>query len=59
MLPRALPLLRERFPKLKLFLREDLTHRLIESLKAGTLDAALIAPALRHRRAGQRPRGRR
>jgi LysR family hydrogen peroxide-inducible transcriptional activator len=43
MLPRALPLLRERFPKLKLFLREDLTHRLIEALKAGTLDAALIA----------------
>ena len=41
--PRALPLLRERFPKLKLFLREDLTHRLIEALKAGTLDAALIA----------------
>jgi LysR family hydrogen peroxide-inducible transcriptional activator len=43
LLPRALPLLRERFPKLKLFLREDLTHRLIEALKAGTLDAALIA----------------
>jgi len=43
LLPRALPLLRERFPKLKLFLREDLTHRLIEGLKAGSLDAALIA----------------
>jgi LysR family hydrogen peroxide-inducible transcriptional activator len=43
LLPRALPLLRERFPKLKLFLREDLTQRLIEALKAGTLDAALIA----------------
>jgi LysR family hydrogen peroxide-inducible transcriptional activator len=43
LLPRALPLLRDRFPKLKLFLREDLTHRLIEALKAGTLDAALIA----------------
>jgi LysR family hydrogen peroxide-inducible transcriptional activator len=43
LLPRTLPLLRERFPKLKLFLREDLTHRLIEALKAGTLDAALIA----------------
>jgi LysR family hydrogen peroxide-inducible transcriptional activator len=36
-------LLRERFPRLKLFLREDLTHRLIELLKAGALDAALIA----------------
>jgi LysR family hydrogen peroxide-inducible transcriptional activator len=43
LLPRALPLLRERFPKLRLFLREDLTQRLIASLKAGHLDAALIA----------------
>jgi LysR family hydrogen peroxide-inducible transcriptional activator len=43
LLPKALPLLRERFPKLRLFLREDLTHRLIASLKGGQLDAALIA----------------
>ena len=43
LLPRALPLLRERFPKLKLFLREDLTQRLIGALKTGALDAALIA----------------
>ena len=43
LLPRALPLLRSRFPKLRLFLREDLTQRLIASLKAGQLDAALIA----------------
>ncbi|MCR5878212.1 hydrogen peroxide-inducible genes activator [Phenylobacterium sp. J367] len=43
LLPTALPALRERFPKLRLFLREDLTHRLIASLKAGQLDAALIA----------------
>ncbi|HEY8615270.1 hydrogen peroxide-inducible genes activator [Phenylobacterium sp.] len=43
LLPKALPALRERFPKLRLFLREDLTHRLIASLKAGQLDAALIA----------------
>ncbi|MFZ5668351.1 MAG: hydrogen peroxide-inducible genes activator [Pseudomonadota bacterium] len=43
MLPRALPVLRSKFPKLRLFLREDLTHRLIASLKAGSLDAALIA----------------
>ena len=41
--PRALPVLRERFPKLRLFLREDLTQRLIAALKAGALDAALIA----------------
>ncbi len=43
LLPKALPVLRERFPKLSLFLREDLTHRLIAALKAGALDAALIA----------------
>jgi len=42
-LPRALPLLRQRFPRLRLFLREDLTQRLIAQLKAGQLDAALIA----------------
>jgi LysR family hydrogen peroxide-inducible transcriptional activator len=43
LVPRALPLLRDSFPKLRLFLREDLTHRLIAALKAGQLDAALIA----------------
>jgi len=43
LLPKALPLLRERFPRLKLYLREDLTQRLIGQLKAGRLDAALIA----------------
>src|SRR5207245_835456 len=43
LLPRALPLLRQRFSKLRLFLREDLTSRLIAALKAGALDAALIA----------------
>ena len=43
LLPKALPMLRERFPKLRLFLREDLTQRLIGQLKAGQLDAALIA----------------
>lgn len=43
LLPRALPALRKRFPNLRLFLREDLTHRLVAALKAGQLDAALIA----------------
>jgi LysR family hydrogen peroxide-inducible transcriptional activator len=43
LLPRALPALRTRFPKLKLFLREDQTLKLILALKAGALDAALIA----------------
>ncbi len=43
MLPRALPALRAAFPELRLFLREDLTSKLIAGLKAGALDAALIA----------------
>lgn len=43
LLPKALPPIRERFPKLRLFLREDLTHRLIAALRSGALDAALIA----------------
>jgi LysR family hydrogen peroxide-inducible transcriptional activator len=43
LLPPALPVLRRRFPKLRLFLREDMTQRLIADLKAGFLDAVLIA----------------
>lgn len=43
LLPRALPLLKKKFPKLRLQMREDLTTRLIEGLRARTLDAALIA----------------
>lgn len=43
LLPRTLPLLRKKFPKLKLQMREDLTARLIEALKARTIDAAVIA----------------
>ncbi len=43
LLPAALPALRRAFPELKLYLREDLTARLIAALKSGALDAALIA----------------
>jgi LysR family hydrogen peroxide-inducible transcriptional activator len=43
LLPKALPAIRARFPRLRLFLREDQTQRLIAALKAGALDAALIA----------------
>jgi LysR family hydrogen peroxide-inducible transcriptional activator len=43
LLPRVLPLLRTRFPKLRLFLREDMTAKLVIGLKSGALDAALIA----------------
>ncbi len=43
LLPRALPLLKRKFPKLRLQMREDLTGRLLEALRARTLDAAVIA----------------
>lgn len=43
LLPRALPGLREAYPELKLYLREDLTARLLEALAEGAIDAALIA----------------
>jgi LysR family transcriptional regulator, hydrogen peroxide-inducible genes activator len=43
LLPRVLPLLKKKFPKLRLQMREDLTGRLVEQLRVRTLDAALIA----------------
>lgn len=43
LLPRVLPTLRRRFPKLELYLREDLTHRLYDGLLERGLDAALVA----------------
>jgi LysR family hydrogen peroxide-inducible transcriptional activator len=42
-LPVALPVLRVSYPKLRLFLREDLTHRLLTDVRTGALDAALVA----------------
>ena len=42
-LPKTLPVLRREYPKLRLFLREDLTSRLVADLRTGALDAALIA----------------
>ncbi len=42
-LPRILPILREGYPDLKLFLREDTTERLLDGVRARDLDAALIA----------------
>ncbi|RZJ18385.1 MAG: hydrogen peroxide-inducible genes activator [Brevundimonas sp.] len=57
LLPAALPGLREAYPALRLFIREDLTPRLIAGLKAGQLDAAVIAlpyeaPGIDHARIG-------
>ena len=43
LLPKALPGLRERYPKLRLALREDLTENLLARLRDGELDLALIA----------------
>jgi LysR family transcriptional regulator, hydrogen peroxide-inducible genes activator len=43
LLPEVLPPLRRAYPRLKLYLREDLTDRLLERLRAGSLDIALIA----------------
>jgi len=43
LLPRVLPGLRARYPKLGLYLREDLTERLLERLRGAELDLALIA----------------
>jgi LysR family hydrogen peroxide-inducible transcriptional activator len=43
LLPALLPALRRAYPDLKLYLREDLTSHLLERLRAGRLDVALIA----------------
>jgi LysR family hydrogen peroxide-inducible transcriptional activator len=43
LLPDVLPALRRAHPVLKLYLREDLTERLLDRLRAGSLDIALIA----------------
>ena len=43
LLPRMMQALRERYPRLKLALREDLTAKLLSRLEAGQLDFALIA----------------
>ncbi|HTI84551.1 MAG TPA: hydrogen peroxide-inducible genes activator [Acetobacteraceae bacterium] len=43
LLPRLMPVLRESFPRLKLFLREDTTARLVERLAANRLDMLLLA----------------
>lgn len=43
LLPRIAPALRRDFPKLELYLREDLTQPLAERLADGSIDAALIA----------------
>ncbi len=43
MLPGVMPALRQDLPKLKLYLREDQTERLLARLEGGELDAVLLA----------------
>lgn len=43
LLPRVLPPLRRTHPDFKLYLREDLTDRLVDRLHAGALDVLLLA----------------
>jgi LysR family hydrogen peroxide-inducible transcriptional activator len=42
-LPRVLPDVRVAYPELKLYLREDQTARLLDGLRAGRLDCAVLA----------------
>lgn len=43
LLPPVLAALRNKYPKLRLYLREDLTDRLVDRLQAGELDVLLLA----------------
>ena len=43
LLPRALPSLRKDFPELKLYLREALSQHVLDDVRAGRLDAAVLA----------------
>ena len=47
LIPHVLTAIRSGFPKLQLFLREDLTSNLLERLRQGTLDALLLALPVR------------
>jgi LysR family hydrogen peroxide-inducible transcriptional activator len=43
LLPRLLPIFRQSWPKLRLLLREEQTALLLERLRAGSLDAAILS----------------
>jgi len=55
LLPARLPGVKAAWPALRLFIREDLTPRLIAGLKSGQLDAAVIALPAGHPLAGTGP----
>lgn len=44
LMPHLFGSLRDAFPQLSLLMREGLTHQLVEDLKTGNLDAALVSP---------------
>jgi len=48
LMPHLLPPIRAAYPKLRLFLREDLTEHLLRQLRSGELDVLLIALPVRH-----------
>ncbi|ABM63188.1 LysR substrate-binding domain-containing protein [Halorhodospira halophila] len=43
LLPHVIPDLAQSYPRLRLHLREDLTQRLLDQLRAGSLDGAILA----------------
>lgn len=43
LLPRLMPALRDAFPQLRMYLREDTTARLLDQVAGGQLDVALLA----------------
>lgn len=43
LLPKVAPIFKKTYPKLELYLREDLTANLVDRLSAGLLDAAVLA----------------
>lgn len=43
LLPKLVPLVKERAPKMPLMIQENFTHKLIEALKSGELDVAVLA----------------
>ena len=43
LLPRVMDVLRESYPDLRLFLREELTDQLVDGLRAGRIDIAVLA----------------
>ena len=47
LLPRILPVLQTRFPELRLELRETQTRQLVDDIKSGALDAAMLALPVR------------